>query len=162
VTDDLDNPGFSIQTGEQQSQGVELNVAGEILPGWNVIAGYAYTDASITEDNTFPVGNSIDNVPEHAASLWTTYTLQEGNLEGLGFGLGLYYVGERPGDFYNTFTIPDYFRTDAAVYYERDQFRAQLNFKNLFDVGYFESANGRNRIFPGAPFEVLATVGWEF
>ena len=162
VTDDLDNPGFSIQTGEQQSQGVELNVAGEILPGWNVIAGYAYTDASITEDNTFPVGNSIDNVPEHAASLWTTYTLQEGNLEGLGFGLGLYYVGERPGDLDNTFTIPDYFRTDAAVYYERDQFRAQLNFKNLFDVGYFESANGRNRIFPGAPFEVLATVGWEF
>jgi len=162
VTDDLDNPGFSIQTGEQQSQGVELNVAGEILPGWNIIAGYAYTDASITEDNTFPVGNSIDNVPEHAASLWTTYTLQEGDLEGLGFGLGLYYVGERPGDLDNTFMIPDYFRTDAAIYYQRNQFRAQLNFKNLFDVRYFESANGRNRIFPGAPFEVLATVGWEF
>ncbi len=162
VTDDVDNPGFSIQTGEQQSQGVEFNVAGEILPGWNIIGGYAYTDASITEDNTFPVGNAIDNVPEHAASLWTTYTLQEGNLAGLGFGLGLFYVGERPGDLDNSFTIPDYFRTDAAVYYERDQFRAQLNFKNLFDVRYFESASGRNRIFPGAPFEVLATVGWEF
>ncbi len=162
VTDDLDNPGFSIQTGEQQSQGVELNVAGEILPGWNIIAGYAYTDASITEDSTFPVGNAIDNVPEHAASLWTTYILQEGDFEGLGFGLGLFYVGERPGDLDNTFTIPDYFRTDAAIYYQRNQFRAQLNFKNLFNTRYFESANGRNRIFPGAPFEVLATVGWEF
>ncbi|MEB3212322.1 MAG: TonB-dependent receptor, partial [Leptolyngbyaceae bacterium] len=162
VTDDPDFPGFSVQTGEQRSQGIELTVAGEILPGWNMIAGYAYTDARITEDNTFPEGNSLNNVAENTANLWTTYTIQRGDLAGLGFGLGLFYVGERPGDLDNTFTLPDYFRTDAAIYYERDQFQAQINFKNLFDINYFESANNRNRIFPGAPFEVLATLGLEF
>ncbi|MEO0537500.1 MAG: TonB-dependent siderophore receptor [Cyanobacteria bacterium P01_A01_bin.123] len=162
LTSDPRNTNFSIQTGEQFSQGVELNVVGEILLGWNVIAGYAYTDARITQDNDFPVGNNLANVPNHAINLWTTYTIQEGDLSGLGFGLGLYYVGSRPGDLDNTFTLPDYLRTDAAIYYRRENFQAQLNFKNLFNTYYFESANGRNRIFPGAPFEMSATLGWEF
>lgn len=162
LTSDPRDPDFSIQTGEQRSQGLELNVTGEILPGWNVIAGYAYTDAIVSQDNDIPVGNRLANVADNTLNLWTTYTFQEGDLEGLGFGLGLFYVADRPGDLDNTFTLPSYLRTDAAVYYRRDRLRAQLNFKNLFNVNYFESANGRNRIFPGAPFEVLATVGWEF
>lgn len=41
---DPDNTDFSIATGEQRSQGIELDVIGEILPGWNIIASYAYTD----------------------------------------------------------------------------------------------------------------------
>ncbi|WP_038018381.1 TonB-dependent siderophore receptor [Synechococcus sp. PCC 7335] len=162
LTTDPRNVDFEVQTGEQRSRGIELNVAGEILPGWEVIAGYAYTDAEVTEDNDIPVGNQLINVAENTANVWTRYTLQSGDFEGLGFGLGLFYVGSRPGDRENTFDVPSYLRTDAAVYYNRDSFRAQLNFKNLFDTRYFESANGRDRIFPGSPFEVLATVGWEF
>ncbi|WP_016877896.1 TonB-dependent siderophore receptor, partial [Chlorogloeopsis fritschii] len=36
TTDDPDNPNFSVQTGEQRSQGIELDISGEILPGWNI------------------------------------------------------------------------------------------------------------------------------
>lgn len=115
-TEDLVNPGFSIQTGEQRSQGIELDVSGEILPGWNILAGYAYTDAEITEDNTFEEGNGISNVPEHAFNMWTTYQIQQGDLEGLGFGLGLFFVGDRPGDLANSFEIPSYLRT-ACCYF---------------------------------------------
>ncbi|NWF59552.1 MAG: TonB-dependent siderophore receptor [Fischerella sp.] len=49
--------GFSVQTGEQRSQGIELDIAGEILPGWRVIGSYTYTDAEVTKDNSIPVGN---------------------------------------------------------------------------------------------------------
>lgn len=140
VTGDPDSPNFSIQTGEQNSRGIELNLKGEILPGWNVIGGYAYTDARITEDETYDVGNRLNNVPENSFSLWTSYELQEGDLRGLGFGLGLFYVGDRQGDLDNTFTLPSYLRTDAAIFYKRGQFRAALNVRNLFNVDYFESA----------------------
>ncbi|MBE9192700.1 hypothetical protein IQ230_20565 [Gloeocapsopsis crepidinum LEGE 06123] len=37
------NPVLSIQVGEQQSRGLEFDISGEILPGWNIIAGYANT-----------------------------------------------------------------------------------------------------------------------
>src|SRR4028119_759714 len=102
ITSDPNDPFASIQTGEQRSRGVELDVAGQILPGWNVIASYAYTDARITQDNEYEVGNQLVNVPENSASLWTTYELQSGALKGLGFGVGLRYVGEREGDLENS------------------------------------------------------------
>ena len=162
VTEDPNNPSFNIQTGEQNSQGVELNVAGEILPGWNIAAGYAYNDARITEDNTFEEGNCLNNAPENAFSFWSTYRIQEGNLSGLGVGLGLFYVGDRQGDLANTFTVPDYLRTDAAVFYERDQFRAAINVRNLFDIDYFVAAENDLRVFPGDPLSVSASLSWKF
>jgi iron complex outermembrane receptor protein len=162
LTEDLANPNFSVQTGEQRSRGIELIATGEILPGWDIVAGYAYTDATITEDNTFEPGNRLNNVPENSASLWTTYELQTGSLQGLGFGLGVFYVGPRQGDLANSFEIPGYTRTDASIFYNRDNFRVGLNFENLFDVRYFEASSNRLRVFYGAPFTVRGTVSWSF
>ncbi len=161
---DLSDPSgrTSLQAGEQRSRGIELDITGEILPGWRIIGGYAYTDARISEDNNIPEGNRINNVPEHAFSLWTTYELQKGNLQGLGFGLGLFYVGERQGNLDNNFSLPSYLRTDAALFYRRNNFRAALNLQNLFDNEYFETAESLLRVYPGAPRTVKFTLGWQF
>ncbi|MEH2182994.1 TonB-dependent siderophore receptor [Nostoc sp.] len=163
VVSDPARPGFSLQVGEQRSQGIEFDVAGEILPGWKIIANYAYIDAEITED-TRPAfkGNEPNNIPRNSASLWTTYEIQSGGLKGLGFGGGLFFVGDRQGDLANTFTLPSYVRTDAAIFYRRDNWRVGLNFKNLFDVYYFESASSINSVYPAAPFTVLGTFSVNF
>ncbi|WAL59540.1 TonB-dependent siderophore receptor [Thermocoleostomius sinensis] len=162
TTLDPDNPNFSIQVGEQRDRGIDFDIAGEILPGWNIIAGYSYLDASITRDNTFEVGNRLNNAPRNSASLWTTYTIQSGDLRGLGFGAGIFFVDQRAGDLANSFTLPSYTRFDAALYYNRDNFRAALNFKNLFDTEYFAGSQSRFAVVPGAPFEVRGTVSWQF
>ncbi|WNZ22664.1 TonB-dependent siderophore receptor [Leptolyngbya sp. NK1-12] len=160
TTDDPDNPDFQIQTGEQRSRGIELEIGGEILPGWNIIASYAYTDAEVTEDTVF-AGNQVGGVPEHQASLWTTYQIQSGILEGLGFGLGLFYVGERPGDVSNTQTLDSYFRTDAALYYRRDRFNAAINVSNLFDNDYALAGSGVFAV-RNEPFTITGSVSWKF
>ncbi|MGD1904028.1 MAG: TonB-dependent siderophore receptor [Geitlerinemataceae cyanobacterium] len=154
----------SIATGEQQSRGIEFDINGEILPGWNIIASYTYLDAEITEDNTFEEGNQIAGIPEHMASLWTTYRIQSGDLEGLGFGLGLNYVGERIGDPANTYKADSYLLTSAAAFYRRDNWNFQLNIDNLFDIDYIESAQGgRFRgIYPGDPFTVRGSFSVTF
>ncbi|NDJ25545.1 TonB-dependent siderophore receptor [Nostoc sp. B(2019)] len=161
---DLDDPSgrTSLQAGEQRSRGIELDITGEIAPGWKIIGGYAYNDAQVTEDNLIPEGNRINNVPEHAFSLWSTYEIQQGNLQGLGFGLGLFYVGERQGDLDNTFSLPSYLRTDAALFYRRNNFRAALNVHNLFDNEYFETGESILRVYAGAPRTVKFTLGWQF
>ncbi|AUB41608.1 TC.FEV.OM, iron complex outermembrane recepter protein [Nostoc flagelliforme CCNUN1] len=163
LTTDISDPSrrTSIQTGEQRSRGIDLDITGEILPGWRIIGSYAYTDAQVTKDNEISEGNRINNVPEHAFSLWSRYDIQQGNLQGLGFGLGLFYVGERQGDLNNSFSLPSYVRTDAALFYRRDNFRAALNFQNLFDNEYFETAESDLRVFPGAPRTIKFTLGWE-
>lgn len=161
LTSDPINPTFSIQTGEQNSQGIELNFRGEILPGWNMIAGYSYIDAKVTE-NTLNAGNRLNNTPRNALNLWTTYEIQQGTLQGLGFGLGLFFVGERQGDLANTFELPSYLRTDAAIFYKRERFRAAINLRNLFDANYFETSLNRLGVIPGEPFSVQGTISWEF
>ena len=161
LTEDPDNRFFSIQVGEQQSRGIELDVTGEILPGWNIIASYAYNDARITKDNTYPVNNLLPNVPKHSFSLWTKYQIQTGTFRGLGFGAGVFFVGDRQGDLDNSLLLSGYTRTDAAIYYERGNFKAALNLKNLFDTEYFNSIR-RTSVEPGAPFTVLGTISWKF
>lgn len=157
--------GFVIPIGEERSRGVGLDIVGEILPGWNIIASYSYLDAEITDSNELaaPEGNRVTNVPRHSASLWTTYEIQAGALEGLGLGLGLLYEGDREGDPANTFELPSYVRTDAAIFYERDNWRAAVNIQNLFDIDYFESSgNTRLRVNPGEPLTVIGTLAVEF
>jgi len=160
LTQDPTDPDFSIQTGEQKSRGVELDIAGEILPGWKVIATYAYTDAFVSEDNTIPEGDKLQGVPEHGASLWTTYEIQSGNLEGLGFGAGIYYAGDREVELPNSIELPSYLRADASIFYRRNNWRAALNFKNIFDTEYY--ATQGFYITPQAPFTILGSFSVEF
>lgn len=162
LTQDVDNTGFQVQIGEQRSSGTEFDFAGEILPGWNIIANYANTNARISQDNEIEVGTRLINSPRNSASLWTTYQLQEGALEGLGFGLGVYFVGDRNGELRRPFEVPGYTRTDASLFYRKDSFRTQVNFENLFNTRYIEGARDQFRVQPGAPFGVSASVNWEF
>lgn len=161
-TPDPDNPFFSVQTGEVASRGLELNLGGEVLPGWDITAAYTLLDAFVSEDNTDVVGNDLANVPDNQFSLWNTYEIQRGDLAGLGFGLGFFFVGDRPGNLSNTFELPSYFRTDAALFYRRDNWRAQVNIENLFDIEYFTSSDEFLGVTPGAPLTVLGQVSVEF
>ena len=159
---DPTNGNFVVPIGEQSSRGIELDVTGEILSGWNILGGVSFLDAEIEESPSFPDGATPRNVPDMTASLWSTYEIQSGSLAGLGFGLGLFYVDERPGDDANTFTLDDYLRTDAAVYYARDNFRVGLNVRNLFDIDYFESSIDRRGANPGEPFTVVGSIAITF
>jgi iron complex outermembrane receptor protein len=164
ATADPNDPFASVAVGEQQSQGIDFSLTGEILPGWNVVASYAYIDAEVTKDNTNIVGNRLRGVPEHSASLWTTYEIQSGDLQGLGWGLGFNFVGEREGDVANSFRVDSYFLTNAAVFYQRNNWQVRLNINNLFDVDYIKAV-GNNRIrgiYPGDPFTVRASISVNF
>ncbi len=159
-TTDLNNTDFSVAAGEVKSRGIELDIAGEILPGWNVIASFSHNDAYVSEDNNLPVGDRLANAPRYSASLWTTYEIQNGSLQGLGFGAGVFFVGDREVTVPNTITIPSYARTDATIFYRKANYQVGLSFKNLLDIKYYDSQGFL--LSPGAPFTVLGTVSVKF
>lgn len=175
--DPFDPIAFSVATGEQRSQGVEFDMAGRLLPGWDVIANYAYIDTRVTADNTFLVGSRVPNSALHQGSLWTTYFLQDGPLKGLGAGVGMYAQGKRNGVFQCTdpancqapFDLPGYVRMDAAVYYRKPEIfpktnlLAALNFTNVLDQRYFTGTlNFREVVYTGAPFTVIGSIKLEY
>ncbi len=169
------NPLFRIQTGEQRSQGIELDVTANLKEGWNVIASYAYTDAEVTKDNDPTLVNKrLAFVPYNKATLWSTYFFQEGPLKGFGVGGGIFgYTSRNASIFGPQVNIPGFVRIDAALYYNHElpqgnwlyakQVNLALNLRNLLDQGYIESGfNSTTRLFYGEPRTVLATVGLRF
>jgi iron complex outermembrane receptor protein len=164
ATADPVNPFFVVATGEQRSRGAEFDIGGQVLPGWNIIASYAYIDAEVTQDtNSNLVSNRLAGIPQHSASLWTTYQIQNGDLQGLGFGVGFNFVGGRQGNLDNTFRLDSYFLTNAAIFYERNNWRFAINFKNIGNVDYDSGTPiGRTRIGIGEPFTVIGSVSVKF
>ncbi len=161
---DPDNILFSIPVGEQSSQGVELDVTGEIVPGWKLIGSYAYIDAKVTNDTDETIiGNQLFGVPENKVTLWTTYEFQEGDLQGLGFGLGFEYADNRFGDLANSFTLGDYLIGNAAIFYQKDNYRLAVNLKNFTDANYITAATGNDGgIEPGYPFTIIGSFSLKF
>lgn len=140
---DPDNPFFSINAGEQRSRGIELDLAGEILPGWRLIANYAFIDAEFNKDPAgILTGNRLQGVPEHSGGLFTTYEIQTGPLKGFGGGGGIFVSDRVAADNLNTAELEGWEQVDAVLFYRRKQWAAQLNFKNLPDEEIFYAGGG--------------------
>jgi iron complex outermembrane recepter protein len=153
------NTGFSVITGQQRSEGVEADLAGQVLPGWKVIGGISFLDARITKDTTFAVGNRLVGAPAFSGSIWSTYQFQEGFLLGWNVGAGITYVGRRAGDLNNSYSVGGYARLDAAVFYDfSEHARFSINARNLTDRRYIEQPFNQFNNLPGAPLSVLATI----
>ncbi len=97
---DEGNPDLMVQVGEEVARGVEMDVAGDILPNWHVQASYAYTNAKITKtatDTEKDFGLQRPNTPRHSMNIWSKYIIEHGSLRNLGLGLGFNAVSSRYG-----------------------------------------------------------------
>lgn len=154
---------YSVQTGEQRVRGIELDVSGTPLEGWEIIGNISALNAEVTKDTVIKTGNRLEGVPIMSGSLWSSYQLQEGPFRGLGFGAGVIAVGERKGDIDNTYDVGGYARIDASVFYDiNDKTRVSLNGRNLTDRKYIETVASTDGNYAGDPAEVVATLSMKF
>lgn len=174
--------GYQVAVGEIQNQGVELDVAGDLSPGWKVIGSYSYLHSNITKDrgrdwshldadgNPTPTagntGNRLYNTPRHSGSLWMTYELQDSDWRGLRFGGGVVARSLRQGDNENTFQVPGYATIGLMTGYDTQLFgqkvKFQFNVDNLADTRYYNSWGWRNGVYAGAPRSFRGSVRVEF
>ncbi|ULA69533.1 MAG: Ferrichrome-iron receptor [Nitrospira sp.] len=172
---DPTNPLLSRAIGEAETRGVEFDITGEIVPGWQVIAAYTYMPfAKITKDvgfsglpgDTGNQGNRLFLAARDYGSFWSTYEFQNDELRGLKVGGGVIAVGERPGDPANTYQLPGFVTTNLMASYRMKvggtPLTAQLNANNLLDQNYFAGTNGGNFITPGMPRFFMGSVRMEF
>lgn len=157
----------SVQVGTTRADGFELEGNATPLPGWNIIAGYSHVLAKVIKSIdtlSFQTGRVLPNVAKDAANLWTRYDLRNG----LGFGLGITYTGDRQGILptvvtqQQTLLLPHYTIVDAGLYYVKGKWSFDLKAGNLFDKIYYESSGGGSQglvqITPGAPRNITLTA----
>jgi catecholate siderophore receptor len=145
----------------QVSKGVELGLAGNITPAWNVMGGYAYQNARITRDlsATLKAGTVLAQVPTHTLSLWNRYEFTPS----WAAGLGLVYRDSIYASTTNAVTLPSFTRVDGALFYTiNKQYKVQLNVENVFDRKYYASANSDSNITPGSPRALRLTLNAKF
>ncbi|WP_431858206.1 TonB-dependent siderophore receptor [Azospirillum sp.] len=141
---DATRPTVSIAAGKVRVQGFEAEVSGTVMPGWEVFAGYAYTQ---TEYLTAPPGQSGTFntwTPKHSATLWTRYTFQDGPLDGFHVGGGLRaYSGYFAQSGAVRFEQGGYTVADAQIGYQVTKaVGVALSVNNLFDTKYYSRVGG--------------------
>jgi catecholate siderophore receptor len=158
---DPNNPGFFILSGENRIRGFETELRGYVNDRWQSWLGYAYTDARVSSDTSATIrkGNRIQLVPFHQFSWWNKYQIDAV----WSASLGAVYFSDSYASSDDTVYLPGFLRFDAGVYAQIDAiWKAQLTIENLFNKGYWATADGNNNISPGQPrtfrFKVTAKL----
>jgi iron complex outermembrane receptor protein len=158
-------PDSLIQRGADRSRGVELELAGYILPDLQVSASYSYIDARIVEDSDETLnGKRKENTPTSSANVWMRYNFSQPALRDLGVGLGMQYSGSKVPWFTRAFEVPGYTLLDMAIYYTPSKANMQLalNINNVFNTTYWIGAQNYLRLFPGAPRNFMLSATYKF
>lgn len=121
-----------------KTKGAELEVTGEIRPGWNLHAGFNH---KISKQDGIKQSTLT---PENEFSLYTSYKLNQW-VEGLTIGGGARWQDKTWGDVTNPLykdpvkhVVSDYWLFDARANYEvNDQLSVSFNVNNLLDEKYY-------------------------
>lgn len=149
--------GLFFASGAHLIRGFETALTGYITPEWQSIAGYAYTDAKITSATspTIVPGNRVQLVPYNQFSWWNKYQFTPV----WSAAAGVIYFSDSFASSDDSVRLPGFVRFDAALYAQIDSmWRLQVNVENIFNKGYWATADGNNNISPGQPRTVRFTA----
>jgi outer membrane receptor for ferric coprogen and ferric-rhodotorulic acid len=150
------------------TNGVELELAGELAQDWNVSAGYTYARTRDKDEQRifgFPLATSK---PEHSVRTFTTYRLP-GALNQVTVGGGISWQSAFYGQ---TFSPTDgsvnlkqggYTLVDLMTRYEYDDHLSfTVNANNVFDKKYLTGLGNFGTTFSGEPRNLQVTAKYDF
>ena len=134
----------------EKTRGIELESNWSPTDSYQMIIGWSHMlEAKNTKSNVATnVGRRFGYTPDNTFMMWHRYTLQNGPMKGLNFGLGARHNDESgvSADINNQAIVPSFTVYDAMVGYNfklaKRTIRAQFNVKNLTNLKYREGADG--------------------
>jgi iron complex outermembrane recepter protein len=163
LTPDPVNLFFSVQEGEVEVKGVELEVTARIRERLTFNLAFTSIDTEVTETSDPTVlGNELVAVPDMLASALVDYTFQEGPIAGFGFGLGLRHRGEMFGDGANQFQSDNVTMYDAILHYDTANWRIAVNASNFTDEIFVDRCSSTSNCFYGTRRLVTGSVTRKF
>ena len=154
VATDPTDTRFRLVAGENHSQGVEVDVVGQVLKGLNVSANYAYNDSKVDKDlNPLLVGARTPMYVKHVQNTWLNYELPPRLVRGLTLSAGYQWQAGR-GERFVTATprdIPNFFRLDAGIGWHSERVRVNLLINNILDEKLVATPWFRNGLYYWVP-----------
>lgn len=134
------------------SKGFEADLSGELMPGWQANAGYAYVDIEDADGN-----RTKTETPRHMLKLATTYHIP--SMPALKVGGSVRWQDEVSSavatqDAYALVDLMASYRINASM-------TATLNINNVTDEKYINSVRWAQAYY-GAPRNAMLTLGWKY
>lgn len=154
IPDPANPSGFYwLVNGQQHSHGIEVNLAGEILPNLRVAATATFLHALVTKDSNVPsqAGSDLLGAPRRVYSFNANYTIDSGDLKGLELGASYYYASRAEATLPNTYGFllaPQHILGVSLAYNFNENLKLEFNATNLTNRPNFTS-NGA--LFYGEP-----------
>jgi iron complex outermembrane receptor protein len=162
LTPDPDHLFFSLQQGEVEVKGVELEVAARIRERMTFNLAYTSIDSEVTKSLGGDLGNELVAVPDNLISALADYTFQDGPVAGLGFGLGLRHRGSLYGDGANQFKSDSVTMYDAILHYDTRDWRFAVNASNFTDKIFVDRCSSTANCFYGTRRLITGSVTRKF
>lgn len=138
-----------------QTQGVELELNGELAEGWQFSGGYAYGVTTDEHDKRI-----LTRIPRHNVKTFTSYRLP-GVWNRLTVGGGLNWQS-KIGENLHAYTQDSYFLASLMARYEiSDDLSTSLHVNNLFDKEYFMGVSSNYGTY-GAPRNFMASLQYRY
>ena len=163
--------GGTEQSGVLNTKGFEIE-ASHTLPGnFELLVNYGYNQLKSE------VNSSLDYMPRHTASIWSTKTFGMTDEAQLRLGAGVVYSGKSkstgqvdpyglnptiPAGTLYTVVTPSRTTVDALAEINWNSWRFAINATNLLNNQYYASCLARGDCFVGAPRNVMGTIGYRF
>jgi catecholate siderophore receptor len=146
--------------GKRRVDGIELQLAGHIMPNWEIYSGIAFMDAKIVTGPANVQGKIPLGVPDVSGNVWTVYKLGGGwEIGGGARHSSAFWLNDA-----NTGEVPRYTAWDATIAYVKADYEIRLNAVNLTDKTYYTGGYqvSGNRVLPGSPRAVAVTLRYTF
>ena len=146
--------------GRRQNRGAQVTVFGEVSPKWNLIGGLMYLQAK--QKGGVNDGKGIPAVPQWNATLTAEYNA-DSNWTAYG---RLTYTGSAYLTSANTAKVPEWYRLDLGVQYEKplaggNAMRVGLHVFNALNRKYW-CARGNDTVALDGPRSVVLSLGYDF
>ncbi|HWU27062.1 MAG TPA: TonB-dependent siderophore receptor [Rhizomicrobium sp.] len=153
------NPALQQLSGNLESKGLQLGIAGYVTDHLELTGGYIHLSSTANGLAGPGIEGPNPNTAHNQANLWATYEFDED----VQIGTGINYLGRRPADPYGANFIPSYVTWDAMASYRFDDHAAlQLNATNLTNAYYYLnsyfSSNIENHVLPGPGRTLMLTA----
>ncbi len=125
------HPGFLLPGPGQRGRGVDLNVVGQILPGWTVQGSFTRTNYKLLVPTT--TRTVAAQQPRDTYSLYSTYRTRITDDVSGGIGGGLFGRSSSFADFLGQYVVPAAHQVDVNGFVSYKGFDINLGIRNLFD-----------------------------
>jgi len=163
IRDNTDAKGRSETTGEQRSQGVEVDLTWQ-LDNISLLTSYAYTDARYIKHQTESFnGKPLPHIPNHSGKIWANYRFDQAILTGFSIGAGIYLQSGVYLEVPNHNKSSDLYSVDTALNYEAESFKISAAFKNITNEKNYQSLNYfGGRFVPTQPFSAYLNFSIQY